>query len=208
MSYPISTWMRDVLPRTPGANRKVLRREFVLTCREFFTQSCTWRALVEGIDLVGGTASYTVPSPDATGEIFQIATVEYAGRPLTPLVRRPVTETTPTGTPTCWYPNGTNSFTLWPTPENTEDDAVRCEVFLTLVDTATMVPDIAYQRFYDVLLDGVLGRMFSHPMKPYSSPDLGTYHLKRFRSAMSEFTGMAKQGFINGQNWVYPGFGK
>lgn len=208
MTQPISTWLKDILPRTPGVVRKVAKREFLLACREFCVDSGVWREVVGGIDTVAGTADYTVTSADASADVFQIIGVEYKGTTLKIATQRPRDETTPSGTPTIWYPNGMNGFTLWATPDTSETDAIRARVLLCLKDTATDVPDFFYTRFYDALLDGVLGRLYSHPAKAYSNVDLGQYHLRRFRSAIKTATGHGIQGGVKGNDWSFPVFAK
>lgn len=208
MTQPIATWLKDVLPRTPGANRKVVKREFLLACREFCIDSGVWREVIGGIDTVAGTSGYTLTSADVTADVFQILQVEYKGMPLMKTTQRPMDETTPSGTPTRWYPSGMNTFELWATPDVSETDAVRARVLLCLKDSATVVPDFFYTRFYDALLDGVLGRLYSHPAKAYSNVDLGQYHLRRFRGAIKTATGHGIQGGVVGQDWTYPPFAK
>lgn len=207
MSEPIATWLQDILPRTPGVVRAVAKREFVLAAREFYRQSASWRETLAAVDVTAGDPTYTATPTDATSEVLQIVAVEYDGLPLDPKVDRPLGDV-PTGTPTMWYPTGRSTFVLWPTPETTKLATLIVRVLLQPKDDTTTLPDMAYQLHYDALLDGVLGRLYAHPAKPYSNLTGAQYHLGRFRNAIAAAAGAAKQGNINGQNWTFPPYGK
>lgn len=206
MSVSISVWLKDILPRTPGIVRAVAKREFINTAREFYRQSGAWREVVESTFFADNDYQYTVLPEAVEGEIIQITSVEVNGIPLTRVTERPLGDR-PDGTPTTWFPTGLNTVEIWPTPEQ-YDDEVRIRAILIPTDTAVTLPDAAYAKHYEALLDGVLGRLYGHPAKPYSNPALAEYHLRRFRNAIGEAAGEQKQGGFAGQNWQYPRFGK
>lgn len=58
------------------------------------------------------------------------------------------------------------------------------------------VEEWMYQTYFQDWLDGVLGRLFAMPMKPWASPQLAIYHGKRFRNAMAFRKQEATRGFI------------
>jgi hypothetical protein len=206
MTVSISVWLKDILPRTPSIVRAVARRELILTAREFYKESTAWRGVVESVFWSDNTYGHTVASPDVNAEILQVLAVEVNGVELTAKVQRPVGERGD-GTPTLWYPTGPDTIEIWPTPEQYDDD-VLVRVALIPTVTATTLPDVAMRSHYEALLDGVLGRLYAHPAKPYSNQQLGAYHLNRFRNAIAAAKGETIQGGFAGQNWQYPTFGK
>jgi hypothetical protein len=206
MSVSTSVWLKDILPHTPGVVRSVAKREFNLAAREFFRKSGVWREVVESTYLDISDYTYRAVPQDATSEIVQILSVEVNGLPIDRVVERPVGDR-PDGTPTSWYPTGTDTFEVWPTPDQ-YDDEILVRVILIPTEDTTTLPDFVATKYYDSLLDGTLGRLFAHPAKPYSNPTLGEYRLRRFRSAIGEARGEAMQGGFAGQNWQYPRFGK
>lgn len=206
MTASISIWLKDVLPRTPGVVRAVARREFNLAAREFYRDSGAWRDVVESVYWDDGTYQFTVPTPYAYGEVNQIVEVEVNGQPLTPKSERPRGDRGD-GTPTLWFPTGPDTMEVWPTPEMYED-TLRVRVALIPTVDATEFPNISLAKHYEGLLDGVLGRLYAHPAKPYSNPSLGEYHLRRFRNAIGVAAAEFKQGGFAGQNWTYPRYGK
>lgn len=206
MSASISIWLKDVLPRTPGVVRSVVKREFQLTAREFYRDSTAWRDVIESVFWADNVYQFTVPTPYDYAEVMQVTEVEVNGQPLTMKSERPRGDR-PDGTPTIWYPTGPDTMEIWPTPEMYED-TVRVRAILLPTEDAIVLPNVARIRHYEGLLDGVLGRLYSHPAKPYSNPTLGQYHLNRFRNAIAVAKGEQIQGGAAGQNWQYPRFGK
>lgn len=206
MSVSISIWLKDILPRTPGIVRAVAKREFINSAREFYRQSYAWREVLEDTYLSDGDYSYVVTTPNADAEVIQVVSVEVNGSLLEAKSERPVGDRGD-GTPLYWYPTGKDTIEIWPTPEQ-YDDEVRVRAVLIPTDTATTLPDTAYSKHYDALLDGVLGRLYAHPAKTYSDPARAEYHLKWFQSAIGQAAGEQKQGGFAGQNWQFPRFGK
>ena len=206
MTVSTSLWLKDILPRTPGIERAVAKREMILTAREFYRDSYAWREVVESVYWDDGTYQFTIPTPYSYAEVIQVIQVEVNGQPLTPRVERPVGDRQD-GTPTDWFPTGPDTIEVWPTPEMYED-TLRVRVVLLPTITATELPNIASAKHYEALLDGVLGRVYAHPAKAYSNPQLGEYHLRRFRTAIGAAAGEFKTGGFAGQNWTFPRFGK
>jgi len=206
MSASISIWLKDILPRTPGVVRSVAKRELINTAREFYRQSTAWREVCESVFFADGDYQYTVVPQNAESEVIQVVSVEVNGIPLDGKVERPVGDRG-AGTPRYWYPTGLDTIEIWPTPEQ-YDDEVRVRAILIPTDAAVTLPDMAYGKHYEGILDGVLGRLYGHPAKPYSNPSIATYHLNRFRNAIGEASAEQKQGGFAGQNWQYPRFGK
>lgn len=213
MTQPISTWLKDLLPRTPGANRAVVLRDFRLAAQEFFTKSYAWREVVGPVPAttlqsIYDADSFVVESADPLADIAAILQIEFNGSLLVPKPSRLMGSTPPVGTPTSWYSTGLGQFSLWPEPVATIDDTLTVRVALTPKMDAADLPDLAYVRFYDALFDGTLGRLYAHPAKAYSNLAGAQYHLQRFRAAIGAEAGAAKQGLINAPNWRFPQFGK
>lgn len=208
MSQPIATWLKALLPRTPGAQRAVVLDEFRSAAREFFTRSFAWREVIGPFDAIGAQAAYTLTSADPLADVAAVLQVDYNGRPLNSAAAKPPVANESADTPTAWYSPGLGTFSLSPVPNTTAPGMLVAYVALTLKPAATDVPDYVYMHFYDALFDGTLGRLYAHPAKPYSNTQGAQYHLSRFRSAIAEGAGMAKEGLINAQNWRYPRFGK
>lgn len=204
----IETWLKDLLPRTPGVSRKVVRREFILACREFFERSCAWRVVIGPKALKAGKKRYIMSPYDAYADIVRVLSVELKGFPLRPAQRRPGRIEFAASSPTTYWLEQPDYVRIWPVPNVDVADALTFYVALTPKQTVSHLPRIARTHFYDALLDGALGRLYSHPAKPYSNPSLAQYHLQRFRTAIGSFAGLAKAGFTSTPQWCFPRFGK
>lgn len=203
----LDTWLRDVLTRTPGLVRKAAKREFVLTAREFYEQSTSWRVVVGPKTLKANRKRYMLSPYDAYADIISVLSVECEGVPLRALARRPAGAEVTADRPTKYYLDDTDYVHLWPTPVETVEDALTFYVALKPKLTVNTMPRIASRHHYDALLDGFLGRVYSHPSKPYSNPTLAAYHLKRFQSAIGKYKAQANLGYAGGQSWAFPRFG-
>lgn len=204
----LQTWLRDILPRTPGLVRKVAARELVLTAREFFERSAAWRVMIGPKDLRAVKRRYSLSPYDAYTDVVQVLGVEFNTCPLRKMVRQPAEFRSAT-TPSHYWLESPDTVRLWPQPTQNDDESLTFYVALTPKPTVSHLPRIAQTHFYDALFDGMLGRVYAHPAKPYTNPTLGQYHLNRFRAAIGHYAAQAKQGFSPGaQTWSYPRFGK
>lgn len=204
----IDVWLKDLLPRTPGASRAVVTREFRLAAREFFSQSRTWKETLDTVDVVADQAEYTpVPSDTVNSELLSVTGVEFNGALLSPLAGRPPGSATGRAS-YGWYSPEPGAVSLYPTPSEDLVDGLRFHITLLPTLTLTELPDWVFKRYYDALFDGTLGRLYAHPAKAYSNLMGADYHLRRFRTSIQQAAGDAKQGHNNAQNWHFPRFGK
>lgn len=204
----IETWLKDLLPRTPGLIRKIAKREFLLAAREFYEQSTAWRVVIGPRNMRANKKRYLLSPYDAYANVVQVFAVECDGVPLRALHRRPGQEDITADRPWGYFLEDSDYIRLWPTPIESVDDALTFHVALTPKLSVTHMPRIASTHHYDALLDGALGRLYMHPAKPYSNPPGAQYHLQRFRHAIGKYAGQAKMGYAGAQAWKFPRFGK
>jgi hypothetical protein len=70
-----------------------------------------------------------------------------------------------------------------------------------------VLPVEVWSTWFEVVLDGVLSRIYQQPMKPYSSPQLAEYHGKRYRNGISTARAVAQKGNTDGGGrWRFPYF--
>lgn len=83
------------------------------------------------------------------------------------------------------------------------------QVMLALkpVSFSTGLPDDLFVQWFDTLLAGVFFRLYSMPMKPYSSPQAALYYGREWRKGIARARGIAAKQFTNGGGyWNYPLF--
>lgn len=203
----LDIWLKDALPLLPGAVRKVVKRELILACREFYERSAAWRVVIGPKTQTSGKTRYSVSPYDAYANIVYVISVEANGIPLMPYSRRPAGEQADGDSPVGFWMENPDTIRLWPTPNTTVENNLTFYVALTPKQSVTVLPRIAATHHYDAILDGLLGRCFRHPSKPYSNPQAAQYHLSRFRAAIGAFAGLSKQGYTQAQAWNFPRFG-
>lgn len=93
-------------------------------------------------------------------------------------------------------------------------DTLTVTLSLTVVDPTDrngypQYPDWLMPKYYDVILDGMLGAMMTHKAKPYSDERLAILHTRKFRNGMSLARGSVRRGnTYNAQAWRFPRFGR
>lgn len=67
------------------------------------------------------------------------------------------------------------------------------------------VPEWCWDSYFQAWLDGMLGRFYAMPAKPWANPQQAIYHHKRFRNEMAGHKQEAAKGFVYGvPGWVFP----
>lgn len=67
------------------------------------------------------------------------------------------------------------------------------------------VPMVFQRLWYDVILDGCVGRLMSQQDKPYTNPALAQYHVRRFRNGISRARDEARRQFNTANDgFVFP----
>lgn len=204
----LDTWLKDALPYVPGIDRDVAARELVLAAREFFDRTFAWTALIEGRDAKAGDKQYWLSPYDQYANVIGILSVSFDGVPLAPLPNKPrnAAAYTGNGTPNSYYTlNAPDSIYLWPRLEVDTADALDIHVALTPKQSVEHLPRIAALKFYDAILDGFLYRALRQANKPYSNPQLAAEYRRSFSGRCANAMAEAKGGFLQAQNWNYPG---
>lgn len=204
----VSRWLKDTLPRTNGAVRNVVKRELSNTVREFYRDSRAWRVTVGPRNVVANRRQYILSPYDAYSEVIGVSAVSISGQALDKLVNRSHTVSQTSSIPTHYFVPEPGVLELYPTPLESIPSSMFINVELIPSENVRLLPVLAGTDHYDAIFDGLLGRMYAHPAKPYTNLSGAEYHLKRFRSAIGKAAGMAKQGGIGAQNWRFPRFGK
>lgn len=198
-------WIEAAAPQIAGAPLVTLRHEWLMSAREFFTRSTAWRETLDPISIVALTDEYVLVSPVADSAINYVHQVSIPDRYLSPSGHHPVVlANQESETPTQFSNPVPGTVKLWPMPsENIDFMTVEASLYPT-ADTVVL-PDYIGQQFFEVLLDGMLGRIMNYKNKPYSNPEGAAYHLSRFRSGMARVRANALHGLNEStNNWAYP----
>jgi hypothetical protein len=181
--------MESIRADCPGALDDTIRRSLFSCLREMLHISDVWTNDIP-LDVTVGETTYDLfPTDDGNINrlmyIFDLNQAQVYGRMPVPgtLILRDA-------------PNVDTTYTV--------------TVALTVFDPVTpegypLLPDWIIERYSDELVDGVLGRLMSQPVKPYSNQQLAVYHLRRWRNGIARARIDARQqNLFASQAWRFP----
>jgi hypothetical protein len=177
----------------PGALEEVVKVELFNVLDEFFKESTVWR---EDIDftLEAGVTEYAISADSSNSARIHslIKVVDEFDRPY----RMTMDE-----------PGVLNLIT-----EVSSDTDVVATVIITTgepldSDDFPLVPDWITEKYFQVLIDGLLSRLMASPGKPYFNERLSVLHMRKFSSGKALAKGFANRSNLFGaQRWRYPKF--
>jgi hypothetical protein len=202
--YKIDIWLKDLLAYTPGAERKVVRQELLNTLRDFFNESYAWRNSTTQ-NLRAGRSKYYLSPVDAHTDVAGVLAVYVDGVELLPLPEYMQTDTQP-GNPRYFYCFAPDGIELFPTPSTAIARGLRIQGAMVPNPNVKRVPAIAVTKFYNPILDGTLARMYSHPNKPYSSPQMAAAKQQLYKYGVARARAQSRRGFTSADPFSFPFF--
>lgn len=181
--------MNNARVHVAGAHDDVLKLELFNVLTEFMKGSHAWKDEVRFTTISGRTTYELVPNESAT--IVSLFGVEDQDE-LPVKATMPVPGTVELASD----PGGAYAYVA--------------EVALTVVDPVNsdgypFMPDWLLARYYDVVLAGVIGAMFTQPAKPWTNERLAIFHTRRFRNGIAMARREARVAHLyEGQNWRFP----
>jgi hypothetical protein len=178
--------MANLRANVPGARDPALIQELFNTIDEGCRTVRLWTETV-AIPLQVGVSTYTLTA--SAGAIVDVVDVSHATLRLHDVLFDPNSDLVDLGVDPSARDVATPAFAVLRLVPHSADEL------------STTLPDSFWAANHQLLLDGVLGRLMAQAAKPYSSPKLAEYHLRRFRNALQE-TRYATTG--RGRAWRFP----
>jgi hypothetical protein len=72
------------------------------------------------------------------------------------------------------------------------------------VSYSSQLPPELFQQYFETILSGVLFRLHALPTKPWSSPQLASFHGKKYSAGIAAARGLAIKGYSDGASWRFP----
>lgn len=185
--------------RLPGAVDAAILMELFSALKDFFIDSNLWRERIDftaqpvlpGQTHASNPEAFTYDVVPVEGSIVRLGAVTDAGgRPVRATMERP----------------GCIVLSL----PVTSPEPLTAHVVLTVSDPTTrddypQFPMWILNRYFTIILDGVLGRMMSQIAKPYSSPAIAMAHLRNFKRGTSAArVDVQRQNVYAAQPWRFP----
>lgn len=197
----IARLMNNVRSRLTGATDDVLQMELFNTMDDFFKGSNAWQQdidfAVPGLDPAGTIYTITPDGPASIDKLLWVFSV-----PTDPNSVRGFSVGASMQIP------GEVTLSLQPSSPIT----YRATVALTVQDPTTRAGYVTFPawvlaKYRGPILDGLLGKMFSQPNKPYTNTQLSVFHMRKFNSKVaSARVEVTRNNTYRQQAWVFPGF--
>jgi len=206
----------EVLVNLPGATVAALEIQTKAVMREFYTVSAAWRIELDPITLYPGKSTYYLDPPLPNAEVLYIHDIWYriggSWRRMAKLnqtVFRDRINRASEGGPSCFkgFADMPGKFEVSPTL-STGAEAIT-EFMIPVVSLIMKepwdkrVPLFVTRYWKDVIIDGVLSRMYRQQDKPFSNTQMSQYHERRFRSGCHRAREMAKRQYTDAENTVH-----
>lgn len=208
----ITKWTNLLIPRLPGASEALIDAETTQVIDNFCRESTAWREMLYGFDITANDREVPIVVADGSQRaVVGILRVYFDQKQLTQYSHVPweTTSSYPSGWST--KPSDPSVVNLSTIPTQDHVGNLDAYVYIAPVDPVNITDDFTLltEDFFEFIYDGILGRFYSMPNKPYSDTRLGTYHLSRYRDGVRKARSMANRGFTgNAQNWVFPSYGR
>lgn len=196
-STEINRLMDHARVRLPGALDSALKMELFVVMDELFQNSNIW---LEDISFsVTSTSESYIENPDA---------YIYPVTPTNGLITLLIAVADSAGQLQVATMPAPGQIMLASLP--TQNDTYTARVALTVTDPPDsegypVFPSWVLERYGSDILDGLLGRMMSQIAKPYSSPTMALFHLKKFNQCVRRARNSAvRQNTYNVQSWRFP----
>ncbi len=188
------------LPRCP---QPVVRSQLLEVCRDFCQRTRLWTEQLTAIDVVSGTARYSLSSDN--GEVWGVQRAELDETPLdwTDIEAKDRDETTwRTDTADdpdeCWYDETTGELVLVETPsadhDVSDDGGLVVWAYLKPDADATTVPNWIYNNHFNTILEGVKADLFAMEDVPWTDLKRAEFHRSNFENETAGIATKRHQG--------------
>lgn len=209
---PLLKWRDLAIPRLPGASEALIAAELLIVIDDFCRESTAWRGMIYNRRIIQCQREVQLDPVDNNRRVNSVHAVYYSdsGRMLNEVshvnsnvVQRPLG----------WTANGDNggsSILLDRIPDDSTDcTTLNMWVSYLPTDATIWLPNVLLDEHWETIYNGLLGRLYAEPNKPYYNAERGKYYTKRYRQRTRQAMAQAKKGYTgNAQNWSYPRFGR
>ena len=131
-------------------------------------------------------------TPDDDGLIMDVDSVRWDGDLLSPVTRQDADQILvrePTGAPYAFY--RPNPETLSLAPVATSQGTLKLTMYLSPLRTATTLPRMLYDLYWDAIEPGALWRLMKVPNRPWSDPNQAVFHKQEFERLVGSYSARA-----------------
>ncbi len=196
-------WLPEVRVAVAGADDTLIQQQIAATIREFFTRS-TWVEKLFPITLKDGQDRYFFNNM-ASYYAMYLMMAKIDDTPIYIYPQEPIIYSNKTGV---WMDGVNDQVVVTPVPtEAAVGSKLYLEASIKPKNNCGQVPDRVFEMFFDEILDGIKGRLYSMPSKPWSDRQMGLMHTRKFRSGIARARTAERTGYSSADTaWRYPGW--
>jgi len=183
-----------VLPDVPGCLPAMADIAIRQAAIAFFKDSLTWRDTLPAVPIVADVDEYDFTLADDAA-VAKVLRAFVGNLPLQVLTADEGVGVEIRGTPDSLLAMDSFRFRVLPTPEAANAAGVVATVALMPMTTASGISDGLFEFYYEAIAAGALARLMLSPGKPYSNPELGGFHQRRFSDAVDTEKLRAEKAF-------------
>jgi hypothetical protein len=188
----ISVFYDEASLRLSGAPTSTLRTELEATLREFYVRSAAFIIETDKIDVVANQKTYSF-NPQVLGDILLTYAVQIYDDSDEAPIQQNFSGTLVPG-----------DIKLAHKPSSNKTDAMSAWVALK-PKSYDVIPEGTITYDFDTILDGLTGRMFNMPDRPWSNAPQAAYYLRRFRQGQGQARVRTRSLFTRADaGWRYP----
>lgn len=211
----LEAFMSRLLVLVPGCPAPLAQQALVDAAIEFCENTHVVQVITAPVNLVPDqfTYAYTLPADQETAALMAVWVEGRAPLDLVP--RSEVNtqlgyfpsagqDTRPKGTPRSAFYAGSNSASLFPTPDQAATNALAFKVATRPTRTATTLDDSLFNDWAEAIAAGATYRIASTAGQMYSSPAIAATGLATFRYYMNRARSQASKNRVKGNTTVNP----
>ena len=181
----IATVRSLVITQIPLAPDMLIDRVLIEIARDFCAYTRAWRSTVAA-NVTADTLGVAL-TPPTDGELVDVVKATLNGNPLTKKTHEqldalvPKWRTTPAGSSYITKGDTLNEVLVAPLSSTTYASGLSVRAAWKPALTATTLDDMLISNHSDALIDGVLGKLFGLPDKPWTSGGLASHYQASFQ---------------------------
>jgi hypothetical protein len=196
-----SQFYDDVLPEVPGCPVALAEKHIKNACIDFLTRTQIMRKTVSNLDHPGGASPLdltTTAFVTSTEKVVSVLGVWFNNEPLDIKSVEQMQEEWAdwmerTGTPLYAVQEGT---ALWLVPSSAavQTNTIRVRVSYSPNESATSLPDAAFEAYREQIAFGAKGRLLAIPKKPWTDPSIAGEYLRSYSRTIDALSIKAARG--------------
>lgn len=188
-------WLPEARVAIAGADDTLIEQQIAAAIREFFTRAM-WLEELFPITLVEDRDRYSF-GPLASYYAIHLISAKIDDVPIVVYPQQPLTHSNRTGV---WVDGANEQVVVTPVPSAASAGSLlHIKSTVKPRSTCDQVPDRVFEMFFDEILDGIKGKMYAMPSKPWTDRQLAGVHTKKFSAGIARARTAMRTGYSSAE---------